>query len=642
MIVKMKFLSVTGPKADIDRVSEHYLSKYDVQLENSQTELKTLQDLRPYVEINPYKNLLIKASDYLNLVTEKGPIEPTSITLEETEDKLLKLEKVINDLKFKRQAQEDKKVKYLDLLHKIEPFRELNYDVEKILNFKFIKYRFGKISKDYFAKLEHYMYSDLDTIFYRCHTDESYVWGVYFLPAYQEEKIDDIYESMHFERLNLPAEYNGTPDEAFHRLESLIDSINDEIKAINNEITEKINSSKTFIYAAYKTLDELSRNFDVRKLAACTNNEISTFYIVCGWMTETDAEAFQKEVSEDPNVFCIIEDEFNNILSSPPTKLENPKFFKPFEMFLKMYGLPAYNEFDPTIFVAITYTFIFGIMFGDLGQGFILFAGGILLYKYKKMDIAAIVSVAGVFSMIFGVLYGSVFGFEDVFPAVWMHPMHTYVTLPLVGNINTILVLAIAFGMGLILLAMIFNMINGIRQKNVEKIFFDTNGVAGFVFYGSVVACAVLFMTGNTLPGGIILFVMFILPLIVIAMKEPLAALVERKADELPKEVGMFLVQSIFELVEVLLSYMSNTISFVRIGAFALSHAGMMQVVMSLAGAENGSPNWIVVVIGNLLVLAMEGLIVGIHVLRLEYYEIFSRFFSGSGREFIPYSKQKQ
>ena len=100
----------------------------------------------------------------------------------------------------------------------------------------------------------------------------------------------------------------------------------------------------------------------------------------------------------------------------------------------------------------------------------------------------------------------------------------------------------------------------------------------------------------------------------------------------------MFVVQGFFELFEVLLSYFSNTLSFVRIGAFAVSHAAMMSVVLTLAGAENGgSPNWVVVVMGNLLVCVLEGLIVGIQVLRLEYYEMFSRFYKGSGKEFVPF-----
>ena len=117
------------------------------------------------------------------------------------------------------------------------------------------------------------------------------------------------------------------------------------------------------------------------------------------------------------------------------------------------------------------------------------------------------------------------------------------------------------------------------------------------------------------------------------------STVVEHKADVMPKEKGMFVVQTIFELFEVLLSYFSNTISFVRVGAFAVSHAAMMEVVLMLAGAEAGSPNWIVVILGNLFVCGMEGLIVGIQVLRLEYYEMFSRFYKGTGREFIPFRK---
>ena len=105
----------------------------------------------------------------------------------------------------------------------------------------------------------------------------------------------------------------------------------------------------------------------------------------------------------------------------------------------------------------------------------------------------------------------------------------------------------------------------------------------------------------------------------------------------------MFIVQAFFELFEVCLSYFSNTLSFVRIGAFAVSHAAMMQVVMMLAGAENGaSPNWAIVVIGNLVVMGMEGLIVGIQVLRLQYYEFFSRFYKGDGREFKPYFTKEE
>ena len=102
----------------------------------------------------------------------------------------------------------------------------------------------------------------------------------------------------------------------------------------------------------------------------------------------------------------------------------------------------------------------------------------------------------------------------------------------------------------------------------------------------------------------------------------------------------MFFVKGFFELFETMLSYFSNTVSYVRIGAFAVSHAAMMEVVLMLAGVMDGNTNWVVVVLGNILVCGIEGLIVGIQVLRLEYYEMFSRFYKGSGREFKPFNSK--
>ena len=149
-------------------------------------------------------------------------------------------------------------------------------------------------------------------------------------------------------------------------------------------------------------------------------------------------------------------------------------------------------------------------------------------------------------------------------------------------------------------------------------------------------------MTGRKTPGAIVMAIMFGVPLLLILFKEPLTKKIQKRTDKMEESKAMFLVQGFFELFETLLSYFSNTLSFVRIGAFAVSHAAMMEVVLMLAGAEEGNPNWIIVILGNLFVCGMEGLIVGIQVLRLEYYEMFSRFYKGSGRAFNPYTKSNQ
>ena len=395
------------------------------------------------------------------------------------------------------------------------------------------------------------------------------------------------------------------------------------------------------ILSAQAALNALSTNFDVRKVAACVKEHQETFYILCGWMTENDASAFMKDIEDDPKLFCVIEDDKNKISCKPPTKLKNPKIFKPFEMYVKMYGLPDYHEMDPTIFVAVTYSFIFGVMFGDVGQGLLLALGGFFLYKKKHLDLAAIIGTAGIFSTFFGFMFGSVFGFEDIIDAVWLRPAEAMTLVPGLGNMNTIFVVAIIFGMFLILLTMVFHVINAVKTRDVEGTWFDQNAVCGLVFYGTLTASAILLLTGNPLPAAAVLIVLFAVPLILIMLKEPITRLIEKKTPAIEGSKPMFFVQSFFELFEIMLSFLSNTLSFVRIGAFAVSHAAMMGVVLMLAGAEGGgSINWIIIVLGNLFVCAMEGLIVGIQVLRLEYYEMFSRFYKGSGKEFRPFLKR--
>lgn len=166
---------------------------------------------------------------------------------------------------------------------------------------------------------------------------------------------------------------------------------------------------------------------------------------------------------------------------------------------------------------------------------------------------------------------------------------------------------------------------------------FGPNGVAGLVFYASlVIGFGLQLLTGRTIVTLPYILCLIVLPLLVIFFREVLGGLVEHRPDAVPKKWGEFIVQNFFELFELLLTYAGNTISFLRVGAFVLVHAGMMLVVFTLAEMSAGIGYVIIVIFGNLFVIGLEGLLVGIQVLRLEFYEMFSRFFEGSGRPFRP------
>ena len=635
----MSFVTLAGPKTEIDHLVNDYLSKHDIHLENALTEFSSSDQFTTFTEENPFKAALNKSHELMQLVKDPGKAKIEHMTVKDSEKFLYKIDDSLADVKDSI-SNLNSNIEKLDVDYaRLAPFKTLNYTLKRINDMEFFKYRFGKIPRSNFDKFESYLDPDINAIFISTLTESEYVYGVFFAPVDYFEEVEKDFKNIRFDEIDIPKKYKGFPNEECLEIAKQKVEIEENIKTKETEIGQIIEKNKNRLVSAIRRIETAYSNFDVRKLAAVTKDSGVTFQVLCGWMTTKEAKKLQKETDNDVNVVCIVSNDVEDHKTKPPTKLKNIKLIKPFEMFVRMYGLPAYNEFDPTWFLTITYAFIFGIMFGDLGQGLCLVIGGAILYKVKKMDLAGIVCAAGVFSCIFGALFGSFFGYE--FESL-ISPLNSMITLPFLGSINIVLVAAFLFGSFVILTTMILNIINAIKQKNLGKALFGPNAVTGFVFYASIIAVIILYMTGNALPGTIVMVVMFVVPLILIFLEEPLKNILQKKKpiDESP---GIFAATAFFEVFDYLITYLSNALSFLRIGVFAISHAAMMQVVMTLAGAENGgSANIAVVIVGNIIVLAMEGLVVGIQVLRLEYYEIFGRFYEGSGREFVPYRKRNK
>lgn len=200
-------------------------------------------------------------------------------------------------------------------------------------------------------------------------------------------------------------------------------------------------------------------------------------------------------------------------------------------------------------------------------------------------------------------------------------------------NIQTMLIAGISVGVILIILAMILNIYIGIKNKDKKRIFLSENGLAGLIFYILVILAVVYyFVKGKMiLPKGVLITIIISL-LLIIMFKDKIMNMVKKSKEK----TNTPFVEIIFELIETLLSFVSNTVSFVRIAAFAINHVGLCMAVYILANMASGAGNLAIAIIGNVLVIVLEGLIVGIQVLRLEYYELFSRFYVGNGRKYRP------
>ena len=519
----------------------------------------------------------------------------------------------------------------------------LNVSFKDLFGLKYVKLRIGRMPTDNLQKLDYYVNRCIHFIPFDRKPD--WVWGIYLTPTDSAEFADSLMKSLFFERIHLP---DYLDQDAKTTDEILVHAIDDEEKLdqeLEKQLTEYGSSHREEILSLLSALKARSDCFELRKKALISGERFS-FSGYCPTRLTKKLAASLGEL--DSVQVVIVPVSAKNPPGDVPVKLRNNVVFRPFEMFVKMYGLPAYGSFDPTPYVAVTYCLMFGIMFGDVGQGLLVSLLGLLLSKFTKNGLAPIMTRIGLFSAAFGVLYGSVFGIETLITpffhreTIWRFLGYTKQPESIFQAATTLLIVALMIGIVLIVLSMLFNTILNFRRKKFGEALFSVNGVAGLVFYISLVAAAVgTLMFGVDMFNPAYVICLLVLPLVLIFFKHPLSNLISGVKPAEKTSVGNFIIENFIELFEAALSFLSNTMSYLRIGGFVLSHAGMMLVVAQLAGtntpgAEITVSTVIVYIIGNLVVMGIEGLLVGIQVLRLEFYEIFNRFYDGSGKDFRP------
>lgn len=505
-------------------------------------------------------------------------------------------------------------------------YTSLDIDLSQLMSVNYTAVHFGYIPVEHTDTVKH-LADEKNFIFNDCSQDKNYCYCLYCVPKKYAEQTAELFESFRFKEVKI-SDTSGTIDSILSKQKKELETVEKQKQLI----TDFWNRHEDEIIDCYSILEDLQRLWNSRKYITEKNGkyvysgnatlqdkkEILTLYETVGGFSVSGAKAD----SEDARSSHL----------SPPTKLRNLKIFRPYEYYVKMYGMPGYNSIDITSFVAITYTLIFGIMFGDLGQGFVLAVFGALAWKFKKMELGKILVPCGISSMCFGLVFGSFFGYEHFLDPLYHSLGMKGKPLEVMDNINTVLLIAIGIGIALVALSIIINIYANIKNKKFGAALFDNNGLAGLVLYLCGVNLVVDFMAGIEFIPNSICVVFMVICAVMLFLKEILIGIVDKHDNWKPDSISDFVMQNVFEMLEYVLSYFSNTVSFLRVGAFVLVHSGMMMVVFSLAGE---SENIFVVILGNILVICLEGLLTGIQALRLEFYEMFSRCFAGDGKPFV-------
>lgn len=372
------------------------------------------------------------------------------------------------------------------------------------------------------------------------------------------------------------------------------------------------------------------------------------FVVISGWVPKESAERLRDRVLQATRGHAIVEIEpaehvrgYAEGTLRVPILHHNPLLLRPFQKLVAMYGTPSYSEVEPTAFFAVAFLTMFGLMFGDVGHGAVLFSAGWCLYRYlpRFLDYGILLMEAGTASAIFGALYGSVFGIRGLIPTLWLEPIE---------DLPKFMMIAIGFGVVVVTIGLVLNILNTWRSGDLKAALIGPKGITGALLYWIiVVVVARAFVPATVRIPNVLIVALVAIVVLVLAIERPLVKAIERHAPPRARpEVHtapwwLHALESSIELVDTLFSFFANTISFVRIAAFAAVHAAIFLAIFALVDTVTGFGGGTIAAVllhiaGNALIILLEGLIVSVQVLRLEYYEFFGKFFRSGGEPYAP------
>jgi V/A-type H+-transporting ATPase subunit I len=472
---------------------------------------------------------------------------------------------------------------------------------------------------------------------------EGLAFAAVAMPATVRERLDNALRLVSFEQMTVS---------------DLAAATSDSVRAVLDEAAATEQQTGASLVALREqhasTVIELSQRAEIGTLLLQAQTHFvaaGRFVVISGWIPEGDASRLTGTITAASEGRAVVDMQKPEDLPEAsaaslriPILYRNPLLLRPFQTLVQMYGVPSYGEIQPTAFFAVSFLVMFGLMFGDVGQGLVLFSAGYCLFRYlpRYLDYGILLMECGSASMVFGALYGSFFGIEGLLPVLWMEPIR---------DLPRFMAIAIGFGIVVVSLGLIMNVVNTWRTGERTSALFGSRGVFGALVYwiGLALAARALMPATIVVPMPLLLG-MAIVAALLLVLRRPIVRVLERRTGiRQPHAAGprwLTALEGSVELVDALFAYFANTISFVRVAAFAAVHAGvfiaMFALADTLAHSRFGQPLGIVtLVVGNAVMIFLEGLTVSVQVLRLEYYEFFGKFFRGGGELYRPLMLRK-
>lgn len=548
----------------------------------------------------------IKKKDWTKLESKRGLLEINQTTQKISEE----LSKNLEQLKIiEGELSKDNALK-----PELKILKNIDVPLEAFAPYKSLTYFRGHLKQKKLAVLKENLSKITNKFMLLDDTNKKNSFIVLFIDAENKEDASKILQKINFSPVNFTSidDFKGNAAINLENIDKKNMKLQHQEATIKREIQKLRREYEGFLFTAEEFLTlELEKAEAPLKFAVTKNA-----FLIKGWVPSRQLNSTIEKLNKAGKNKVFIHSEPAKTTDNVPIKLKNKKYVQPFEFFINLYTLPNYKELDPTFFIFLTFPLLFGFMLGDFGYGLVTLILFMLLKKVlpKVKGFFNILIFASIASIIFGLLFGEFFGYEEIGNIHFPH------ILSRSTQINELLYLALAVGIMHINLGLILGFINERKSHGFMKALCAKGGWVVLQIGAALLALSYLKIIVLPLYVGI---VFFLLSLFMLFKGEGVRALIE--------------LPSIF----------SNILSYARLMAIGLSSVKLAEVINEMAAEMFHGGGFLILagvitlIIGHMINILLGSFGAFLHSLRLHYVEFFTKFFGGGAKKYIPFGAKK-